>query len=128
MKIKPRRMRKFTPRRRKNTQTLKKQQLKDCEHLLNMDLGSYLILSEEGTSKQAEKARIKMRTDLLKYGADMEKIAREMGATYPEMVKDFLASLKKIAGESGESVDPAPVKEHQNISDNLLNMLKEGLQ
>lgn len=126
MEIKPRRMKKYTPRRRKHSKDLQKQQLIDFEHLLNMDLGSFLILAEEGTEKQVQQAKIKMRSHFLKYSGEMEKIARDVGGNHYELVRTYLQSLNRIVHDGSNQVDPAPVKEHYKISENLHRLLTES--
>lgn len=127
MRIKPRKMKTYVPRRRKHSKVLQKQQLEDLERLLNMDLGSFLILAEEGTKKQIQAAKAKMRIDILKYGNDMEKIARNIGDIYYDVAHSFIQSLTKIAQDSSDQVDPAPIKEHYKISENLHRLLRERL-
>ena len=85
MRQKYRHIKKYTPRRRRSNKSLVKQQLLDFERILEMDLSSFLVLREEGTSKQIESARVKMRSDLMKYGSDMEAIGRDLGEGFPEM-------------------------------------------
>src|SRR3990167_3204544 len=96
MKNKPRRMKTYTPRRRRSNKELQKRQLQDFEHMLDMDLGSFLILSEEGTVKQIATARAKMRSDLLKYGSDMEAIGRDLGEGFPEYIRNYLKTMTLI--------------------------------
>ncbi len=113
MKIKPRHMKKYTPRRRRSSKILQKQQLKDSEHLLEMDLSTFLILSEEGTPRQVQQARAKMRSDLNKYGSDMESIGRDLGEGFPEKIQEYLKSLHRIVQNSSEKTDPAHLSQHE---------------
>jgi len=124
MTIKPRHMKKYTPRRRKSNHNILKQQIKDFEHLLDMDLSSFLILSEEGTKKQVEQARLKMRRDLLKYGSDMESVARNIGEGFPEVVRNYVKSLMKIIQNSSGEIDPALLNEYRKIFLRLSAMSK----
>ena len=113
MRIKPRYMKKYTPRRRRSSKVLQKQQLRDFEHLLEMDLNSFLVLKEEGTPKQIEQARIKMRSDLHKYGSDMAAIGRDLGEGFPEMIRQYLKSISEIVANSSEKIDPALLNFHE---------------
>lgn len=113
MKIKPRHMKKYTPRRRRSSKILQKQQLRDFEHLLEMDLNTFLILSEEGTPRQIEHARMKMRSDLNKYGSDMEAIGRDLGEGFPEMIRQYLGSIRQIVLNSSQKIDPALLSTHE---------------
>ncbi|NGX38013.1 MAG: hypothetical protein K1000chlam2_01182 [Chlamydiae bacterium] len=113
MKIRPRRMKKYTPRRRRSNKELQKQQLKDFEHLLEMDLSGFLILSEEGTLKQVEQAKVKMRSDLLKYGSDMEMIGRDLGQGFPEIIREYIKSMMLISKNANGKIDPAAINSHR---------------
>ncbi len=127
MKNKPRRMKKYAPRRKTHTEELQKQQLGDFEHLLNLDLGSLLVLNEEGTGKQIEQARQKLRSDLLKYGSDMKKLAGDMGEDYSETVDEFITSASTILS-AVENVDPSTVKDHHKITEFLEKMVKKRIE
>lgn len=120
MEIKPRRMKKYTPRRRRSSKTLQKQQLKDFEHLLEMDLSSFLVLSEEGTPRQLGKARVKMRSDLMKYGSDMEAIARDIGEGLPEIVREYVRTMKTIVQNSSSKIDSSLINEHRKSALRLM--------
>jgi hypothetical protein len=113
MKIKPRHMKKYTPRRRRSSKILQKQQLRDSEHLLEMDLSTFLVLSEEGTPRQVQQARTKMRSDLNKYGSDMESIGRDLGEGFPEMIQNYLQSMRQIVQNSSEKIDPGLLTAHE---------------
>ncbi|NGX46980.1 MAG: hypothetical protein K1000chlam3_00349 [Chlamydiae bacterium] len=113
MKIKPRPMKKYTPRRRRSSKILQKQQLKDFEHLLEMDLSTFLILNEEGTPKQVQQARTKMRSDLRKYGSDMDAIGRDLGEGFPEMIREYLKSMNQIAQNASGKIDLAILNQHE---------------
>lgn len=113
MDIKPRHMKKYTPRRRRSSKILQKQQLKDFEHLLEMDLNTFLILCEEGSAKQVDQSRIKMRSDLHKYGSEMEAIGRDLGEGFPEMVRTYLRSMNEIVDNSSKKIDPALLNLHE---------------
>lgn len=114
MKGKHRPMKKYTPRRRRSSKILQKRQLKDFEHLLEMDLSTFLILNNEGTPRQIEASRAKMRSDLLRYGSDMEAIGRDLGEGFPEMIQEYLKSMKQIVQESaGKQLDPSLISLHE---------------
>ena len=100
-------MRKYTPRRRRNNKVLQKQQLIDFEKILNMDLSSFLVLKEEGTPKQIESARVKMRSDLMKYGQDMEAIGSDLGEGFPEIVREYIKTMRQVVQNAASEIDPA---------------------
>lgn len=113
MKIKPRRMKSYTPRRRRSSKVLQKQQLQDFERILEMDLSTYLILSQEGTQRQAEQARFKMRSNLRKYGSDMEAIGRDLGEGFPEMIRNYLKGMGQIAENTSIAPDAPIINQHR---------------
>jgi hypothetical protein len=125
MKIKPRRMKKYTPRRRRSNKELQKQQLTDFEHLLNMDINSYLVLNEEGTEKQAEKAKFKARSHLMKYGADMEAIGRDLGQGLPEIIRNYIKVMRMIVQSKDNNIDPALINELRNEANRLKRQIKQ---
>lgn len=106
-------MKKYTPRRRRSSKILQKQQLRDFEHLLEMDLNTFLILTEEGSPRQIEQARMKMRSDLHKYGSDMQAIGRDLGEGFPEMIRLYLKSMEEIVRNSSGKIDPALLNHHE---------------
>lgn len=113
MNTKPRPMKKYTPRRRRSCKDLQKQQIIDLEHLLEMDLSSYLVLKEEGTEKQIQKALAKMRTDLSKYGAEMEAISRDLGEGFPELATNYVRTFAQIVQAAATGIDKPLLDEHQ---------------
>ena len=119
MKVRPRHMKKYKPRRRRSNKELQKQQLKDFEHLLEMDLSSFLILSDEGTSKQAQRARSKMRSDLMKYSSELEAIGRDLGSGFPELIRDYVKSMDEIIKNSLQPLDPSLINSHRKQAERL---------
>lgn len=102
----------------KNEKDLQKQMISDLEHLIKNDLGSLLALNQEGSQKQIEAAREKIRGDLLKYAPEMKKMAAKMGGPFEGAVDAFLKSIDGILG-SLSSLDPAKINEHFNATQKL---------
>ena len=96
MTLERRRMKKYHPRRSRQTVKLQKQQLIDLEHMLSMALGTFLVLNEEGSKEQATIAMQKAKTELLKFGPDMKKLGEHMGGVYPHMVNLFLDCMDSL--------------------------------
>lgn len=105
MKGTQRKIKKYKPRRRRSNKELQKQHLKDFELLLEMDLFSYLTLSETATSKQTEQARMKIERNLTNYGYELETIGRDLGSGFPELIHNYVQSLKEIIKSSSNKVD-----------------------
>ncbi len=89
-------MRTFKPRRSSKTLRMERQRLMDLEHRLSADIGSFLVLLEQGTPHQIAEASQKARSDFMKVGSDMQKLATEIGGTLPKHVSEFLASIDHI--------------------------------
>lgn len=102
---------------------LKLQQIKDFERLLNMDLGSYLILNEEGKENQIKEAREKLRSHLHKYGEEMEKLTKDMDPQTAELVKNFTKSLETILDHM-PNIDPKDLNMHHNFTTYLETLIK----
>jgi hypothetical protein len=101
MKGEYRRMKAYHPRKRRTKLEMQsakaqKQQLGDLEHQLSVDVGSYLVLNEEGNKEQAEQALHKTRNDLLKFGPEMKKISNDIGGKFPEIVDEFLTTIDTL--------------------------------
>lgn len=96
MKPKLRKMRDYHPRRSSKELKVHKQQLVDLEHRLSADLGELLIFLKEGSLQKLKDSSLQTKSDLLKLGPDMQKIALDLGAPYPKMVHAFLDSIDKI--------------------------------
>lgn len=115
-------MRKYTPRKRRSRKDLQLQQLQDYEHLLSMDLGSFLILSEEGSDKQRALAGEKLASDFRKYSGELIHIAKELGIPYPESVEKYNRLMKEIVSNLKGKIDPALVHQHRRYSAEIRNL------
>ncbi len=116
------RMKKYQPRKTRSSQSLKKQQLLDFEYLIGMDIGSFLVLIEEGADQQIEASRLKARSHLLKYGEEMRKLAQELGSDILLAVDQFIKSADDLI-HAGKLIDPALVNHHYKITEQLENKL-----
>lgn len=114
-----RHMKKYHPRRRRSNKLIQKQQLKDYEHLLDMDLGCFLVLAEEGTPKQIQQARAKIKSNLLRYSSNMEAIGRDLGEGFPEHIRNYLQTMHQIVQNSRSQIDPITLNEYRKQSLNL---------
>ncbi|MBM3198798.1 MAG: hypothetical protein FJZ58_06050 [Chlamydiae bacterium] len=96
MTLDARRLNKYHPRRSSKEMQVHRQALKDLEHKLTTDLGELLILAKEGSRERVFEVSSKTKADLLKFGPEMQKIAAEIGAPFPKMVKDFLHHIDTL--------------------------------
>jgi hypothetical protein len=89
-------MKKYHPRRSSKEIKLNKQKLIDLEHQLKADVGELLVLLKEGSQEDVIKTSQKTKSDLSKFGPDMEKVAAEIGGRFPKMVNEFLHTVDNI--------------------------------
>ncbi len=99
-----RRMRKAKPPR-----ALMRQQMNDEKRRLTMHIGNYLVLLEEGTPEQISLAKQKARSELLKLGPEMEKLAADMGEKYSVLLREFLDSTEGILYSATGWIDEAKI-------------------
>lgn len=103
------------PRRKTKTQpltkgkTLLKQQLSDFEHQLSMDVGALLVLVSEGSQQQAAIANQKAKSNFLKFGPEMHRIAQELGGTLLEATEAYLDSIDAIVHSPKGFLDEAKI-------------------
>jgi hypothetical protein len=119
MKVKPRHMKKYKPRRRRSDKELQKKQLQDFEKLLEMDLNAFLTLSEEGMKKQTVRARSKMHSDLVKYRRELDAIGRDLGSGFPQLIQDYVKSMDEILAHSPDRLDPKLLHVHRQSAEKL---------
>lgn len=106
---------------------LRKQKLQDLERIFNMDLGSYLVLQEEGKENQIKEAKEKLRSHLLKYREEMKKEAEKLGGDTAQLVDRFLGSIESLLDHMPQ-VDPALLGEHNKIISFLEDMIKRKMK
>lgn len=104
--------------------SLVKQQISDLEHKFTMDIGALLVLLSEGTSEQAALANHKTRSDLLKFGPDMQKLAREAGGSLPNVVEEYLESVDSIVHSASGWIDEAKITRCYNMTQKLQKELE----
>jgi|GEM_PF-1589208 len=92
----PRKMKTYHPRRSSKSLKLTKQELVDLERRISGDIGTFLVLLEQGNTEQIMHASQKARSDFLKLAPDMRKLAVEMGGVFPAHVAEFLDSIDNI--------------------------------
>ncbi|MES2198991.1 MAG: hypothetical protein V4489_02335 [Chlamydiota bacterium] len=96
MTLNLRRTKKYNPRRSSKLMKLNKQRLSDLENTIQSDVKELLTLIKEGTSPNIRAISQKTKTDLLKFGPDMQKIADEIGGAFPKKVSVFLATIDTV--------------------------------
>jgi hypothetical protein len=78
------------------TLALEKQMLSDFSHRISLHVGNFLVLTEEGDPTQIALAHQKAKSEFLKFGPEMYKLANQMGGVFPNIVEDFLLSIDAV--------------------------------
>jgi len=84
---------------------LEKQMLNDLEKRISLNVGSFLVLTEEGDPTQIALAHQKAKSELIKFGPEMHKIAQKIGGALPQMVEEYLHSIDSILYSSAGWID-----------------------
>jgi tRNA(Leu) C34 or U34 (ribose-2'-O)-methylase TrmL len=103
-------MKAYRPRRRTKRLDLHKQTLHDLQHKISSDIGSLIVLLEEGNSQQIAVVQQRAKSDYLKHGSEMQKLAQQMGDRFVRAVRDYLDSVDIIVHSSTEWLDEAKIK------------------
>lgn len=97
------------PKKQFEPKDLLKQKIADLEQKISMDVGAFLVLLSEGTSEQVALMSKKTKSDLLKFGPDMGKLAEEMGGNLPGVVHEYLDSVDSIIHSASGWIDEAKI-------------------
>lgn len=98
--------------RHQGEKALEKQQLKDLGHLMNMELNTFLVLREEGTTQQLALASQKAKSTLLKHGPEMFRLAQQIGGDLPNSVENYINSISAILHSAFGWIDEAIVHDY----------------
>ena len=60
-----------------------------------------------------------MRSDLMKYGCELEAIGRDLGSGFPELIRDYVKSMDEIIKNSSQPLDPALINLHRKQAEKL---------
>ena len=114
-----RRMKTYHPRKRSKAIDLNKQALHDLEHKISADVGSLIVLFKEGNTIQLPPAQQRVKSDFLKHGSEMQKIAQAMGERYVHAVRDYLDSVDVIVHSSSTWLDEAKILHCYSMQEKL---------
>ncbi|MBS0604289.1 MAG: hypothetical protein JSS60_04535 [Verrucomicrobia bacterium] len=114
-----RRMKTYHPRRRAKRLDLNKQSLHDLKHKISSDVGSLIVLIEEGNTSQITQAQQKAKTDFLKHASEMQKIAQKMGDRFTRAVRDYLDSVDMIVHSNATWLDQAKIRHCYTMTEKL---------
>lgn len=114
-----RKMKPYHPRKRTKGLHLHKQSLHDLKHKISSDVGDLIVLFEEGNPLQINSARLKAKSNFLKYSQEMQKIAQKMGDRYLRAVLNYLDSIDMIVHSNSEWLDDAKISHCYTMAENL---------
>jgi hypothetical protein len=75
---------------------LEKQMLVDLEKQISLNVGQYLVLTEEGDPTQIALAHQRAKSEFLKFAPEMSRIALHLGNEISYVVADFLDSVDVV--------------------------------
>lgn len=119
-----RRMKTYRPRKRIKRLDLYKQTLHDLKHKISADVGSLIVLYEEGNALQITEAQQKAKSDFLKHATEMQKIAQRMGERFARAVREYLDSVDTIVHSNVTWLDRAKVHHCYAMTEKLEKELK----
>lgn len=96
------------PKVKKVENILEKQMLVDLEKRISLNVGQFLVLTEEGDPTQIALAHQKAKSDFLKFAPEMSRIALHLGGDISHVVADFLDSVDVVL-HSSELLDEEKV-------------------
>jgi hypothetical protein len=119
MGLRLRRMKVYRPRRRAKGLDLYKHNLHVIKHKISSDVGCLIVLFEEGNPEQITHAQQKAKSDFLKYGSEMQKIAQKIGERYLRAVHDYLDIIDIIVHSHSKWVDEAKINQCYAMAEKL---------
>jgi hypothetical protein len=75
---------------------LEKQMLVDLEKRISLNVGQYLVLTEEGEPTQIALAHQRAKSEFLKFAPEMSRLALHLGGEISSTVADFLDSIDVV--------------------------------
>ncbi len=98
--------------------------LSDLERRISLNVGHYLVLSEEGNPTQIAFAQYQAQSEYNKFGPEMHKIAAHIGGDLPECVQDFLDSVNSILYISSDWMGEELISNCLDSTQRLITELK----
>ncbi|MBI3236174.1 MAG: hypothetical protein HYZ48_00455 [Chlamydiales bacterium] len=113
-------MKSYAPRRRRGKSLeVHKQALRDLEHRMSREVSTLILLWEEGNAHAIETAKLKAKSQYLKHGNEMQKVAQTLGERYSRAVRDFLDSVDTILHSDSTWIDEAKVRRCYQMTQQL---------
>ncbi len=84
------------PKTKKAQNVLEKQMIVDLEKRISLQVGQYLVLTEEGDPTQIALSHQKAKSEFLKYAPEMSRLALHLGGEISFVVAEFLDSVDVV--------------------------------
>jgi hypothetical protein len=102
---------------------LEKQMLVDLEKRISLNVGQFLVLTEEGDPTQIALAHQRAKSEFLKFAPEMSRIALHLGGEISNVVADFLDSVDVVL--HNEFLDEEKVTRCFHTTQRLQSELKQ---
>ena len=110
MTLKVRKLKKYYPRRSATIMRPLRENLHNLEIKIQADLVLFLAAIQKGSKEDLAVTSEKIKHNLAKFGPEMQKIADEIGATFPKRVSTFLSSIEQVLQtQSAHTMDPTKI-------------------
>jgi len=100
MTLKVRKLKEYHQRRSSKVMRPLKDSLHNLEVKLQADMVRFLAALQQGSESNTSALSNEIRNNLQKYGPEMQRIADEIGATFPKRVSVFLSSIEQLVNTS----------------------------
>jgi len=108
----------------KQQNLIDRQRLNDLEQRISMNVGNFLVLSEEGSPAQIALAHQKAKSEFLKCGPEMHRIAVHLGGSLVQFVDEFLESVDSVLHTTSGFLDEDLVTKCFRVTRKLESELK----
>ncbi len=112
MKTNKRKLHETAHTKKAQEKMLEKQELKDLQHRINMELNTFLVLKQEGTTQQLALASQRAKSLLLKHGPEMISLAEKIGDNLPMSVDQYVNSVSAILHSAFGWIDDAVIHDY----------------
>ena len=108
---------------KKIAHVLEKQMLVDLEKRISLNVGQFLVLTEEGDLTQIALAHQRAKSEFLKFAPEMSRLALHLGGEIGQVVADYLESVDVVL-HSSEMLDDDKVARCFHTTQRLQSELK----
>lgn len=124
MTSKLRRIKTYTPRKRRTKIEMERQRLMDMQHSISAMTGRMLVLLKEGSRDQAASIQAQVKSDFLKTAPQMQHLAAHLGGHLSVAVQKYLDSVSALLHSSELCMDPALIDQCYVLEQAVMKHLK----